>query len=341
MQRLSIDQWLRRARQFAIGAGVVLATTVLTVGCGGGGGGGTAPPPFTEIAARDIAVEVAVLAFDFEDYLNLLLDAQFGAEDPSAIIPLSADVEPSSNPLVNVTRSILNLTKGAGEINIQSTAAEFCDSGNVAITETAVGYEMVFDACRYDVFGTTYQSDGKVTYLGTEADGTLSYDEFQVSLSKAGDILILQTNGTIDLVLTNALVGAGEVKLDLSYNLTVTCGGSEESLSLSYDNLVIEVANDGGITIAGGLSFMDGTTSFTASIATVEPIRVENELSEYPSSGKVNGSLGRETTTFEYVESGVLINGQFVSWAEIEADHEDDFDIEFDQCRFLDFDSEV
>ena len=319
---------------------MVLATTVLTVGCGGGGGGGTAPPPFTEITARDIAVEVASLAFDFEDYLNLLLDAQIGAADPSAILPLSADVEPSSNPLVNVTRSILNLTKGAGEISVQTTAAEFCDAGNVAITETAVGYEMVFDACRYDVFGTTYQSDGKVTYLNTEADATLTYDGFQASLSKAGDILIIQTNGTIDLVLTNALVGAGEVKLDLSYNLTVACGGAEESLSLSFDNLVIEVANDGGITIAGGLSFKDGTTSFTVSIGTVEPIRVENEFSEYPSSGKFNGSLQSASTTFEYVESGVLINGQFVSWAEIEegieADH-DDFVIEFDQCRFLDF----
>jgi hypothetical protein len=239
-----------------------------------------------------------------------------------------------------VTRSILNLTKGAGEISVQSTAAEFCDAGNVAITETAVGYEMVFDACRYDVFGTAYQSDGKVTYLDTEADRTLSYDQFQASLNKAGDILTIQTNGTIDLVLTNPLVGAGAVKLDLRYDLTVACGGSEESLSLSYENLVIEVANDGGIAIAGGLSFRDRTASFAVSIATVQPIRVENELTEYPSSGKVSVSLDSETTTFEYVESGVWINGQFVSWAEIEAGLDDDFDIEFDQCSFLDFDSD-
>ena len=353
MERSDSVDWFLRARRFALGASVALLTAVLTVGCGSSSssstdtnGGGTTPPPSGEIDTQDVAVEVASLAFDFEDYADLLLEAEFGADDPSSIVPLSVDARGSSNPLVNITRGILKLTRDAGEISIQATEEEFCDVGSVAITETASGYEIVFNQCQSDLFGTTYTSHGKVTYEGREDGGTLTYDKFRSTLSKDGDILTIEANGTIDLVVTNAIVGAGKVTLNLSYNVSVACGDAEASGSFSYNNLVIEVANDGGITIGGGLSFSfsdaDGSASVSVTIATVEPIRFEDEFSEYPSSGKVNVTLNGETIAIEYVAGGVLVDGEFVSWEAIEADFdEDDFDDVFDQCSFdFDFDDD-
>ena len=287
-------------------------------------------------------MEVASLAFDFEDYADLLLDAEFGADDQSAIVPLSVDAGGSSNPLVNITRGILKLTRDAGEISIQATEEEFCDVGSVAITETESGYEIVLNQCQSDLFGTTYTSDGKVTYEDRVNGGTLTYDAFRSTLSKDGDILTIEANGTIDLMVTDPFVPAGKVTLNLSYDLSVACGGAEASGSFSYDDLVIEVANDGGITIGGDLSFSftdaDGSASVSVTIATVDPIRFEDELSVYPISGKVNVTLNGETIAIEYVEGGVWIDGAFVSWADIEADFDaDDFDSVFDQCSFLNF----
>jgi len=353
MERIDSDKWLRRIRHFAVGAGVALATAVLTVGCGssssttnGGGGGGGGGGGITPLDTRDVAVEVASLAFDFEEFADLLLEAEFGADDPSVIVPLSVDAGGSSNPLVDVTRGILNLTRDAGDISIQATQEEFCDAGSVVITETASGYEIVFNQCQSDLFGTTYTSDGKVTYEDRADGGKLTYDGFSSSLSKEGDLLTIEANGTIDLVVTDPFVPAGRVTLNLSYDLSVACGGAEASGSFSYSGLVIEVANDGGITIAGDVSFSftdaDGSASVSVTIATVVPIRFENEFSEYPSSGKVSVTLNGETIVIEYVEGGVLIDGEFVSWEEIEADFdEDDFDSVFDQCSFFDFDFDV
>ena len=62
----------------------------------------------------------------------------------------------------------------------------------------------------------------------------------------------------------------------------------------------------------------------------------------YPSSGKVTVTTNGQTSTIEYVEGGVLIDGVFVSWEAIEASFdEDDFDSVFDQCSFFDFESAV
>ncbi len=291
-------------------------------------------------------MEVASLAFDFEDYADLLLEAEFGADDPSSIVPLSVDAGGSSNPLVNITRGILKLTRDAGEISIQATEEEFCDVGSVAITETASGYEIVFNQCQSDLFGTTYTSDGKVTYEDRADGGKLTYDGFSSSLSKEGDVLNIEANGTIDLVVTDPFVPAGKVTLNLSYDLSVACGGAEASGSFSYSGLVIEVANDGGITIGGDISFSfkdtDGSASVSVTIATVEPIRFQDELSVYPSSGKVTVTTNGQTSTIEYVAGGVLIDGEFVSWEAIEANFdEDDFDSLFEQCSFFDFDFEA
>jgi hypothetical protein len=357
MERSDIDNWLRRSRQFALGGAVALVTAVFTVGCGGGssstndgsngGGGGTTPPPSGEISSQDIAVEVSSLAFEFEDYASLLDEAALGTEDPGAVVPLSIDAGASDNHLVSVTRSILNLTKDAGEIGIQATVEGFCDTGTVDVTENANGYEIVFDQCQSELLGTTFEYNGKTTYEERENGGTLTYEGFQSSLSKTGDTLTIVANGTIDLVVTEAIVGAGKVTLDLSYDLSVACGGAEASGSFTYDNLVIEVATDGATTIGGGLSFSftdaDGSVaSAVVTIATVEPIRFDDVFSEYPSSGKINVTTNGETIAIEYVEGGVFIDGEFVSWEEIEAGlGEEDFDSVFDQCSFFDFESAV
>jgi hypothetical protein len=378
MERSDSVNWFLRARRFALGASVALLTVVLTVGCGsssssstdpnpppsgeiddtnGGGttpppsgeiddtnGGGTTPPPSGEISSQDIAVQVSSLAFEFEDYASLLDEAALGTEDPGAVAPFSIDAGSSDNHLVNVTRSILNLTKDAGEIGIQATVEGFCDTGTVDVTENVNGYVIVFDQCQSELLGTTFEYNGKTTYEERENGGTLTYEEFQSSLSKTGDILTIVANGTIDLVVTDPFVPAGKVTLDLSYDLSVACGGAEASGSFGYSGLVIEVANDGGITIAGDVAFAftdaDGSSASVAvTIATVEPIRFKDELSVYPSSGKVTVTTNGQTSTIEYVEGGVWIDGVFFSWEEIEASvDEDDFDSVFDQCSFLDFD---
>jgi len=239
----------------------------------------------------------------------------------------------------------MKLTKDAGEISTQAIEEDFCEVGSVVPTETDNGYELVFNQCESDLdgTGTIYRLDGKVAYLKRDDGGTLTYEKFRSNLSKDGDILTIEADGTIDLVVTNAIVGAGKVTLNLSYDVSVACGGAEASGSFSYDNLVIEVADDGGITIGGGYSFSfsdaDGSASVSVTIATVEPIRFEDEFSEYPFSGTVNVTLNGETIAIEYVEGGVFIDGEFVSWAEIEADFdEDDFDDLADQCSFFDVD---
>jgi hypothetical protein len=356
MERSDSVDWFLRARRFALGASVALLTAVLTVGCGSSSssstepppsgeiddtnGGGTTPPPSGEINTRDIAVEVSSLAFEFEDYANLLNEAAFGTEDPGAVAPFSVDAGASDNHLVNVTQSILNLAKDAGEIGIQATVEGFCDTGTVDVTENANGYEIVFDQCQSELLGTTFEYNGKTTYEERENGGTLTYEGFQSSLSKTGDTLTIVANGTIDLVVTDPFVPAGTVTLNLSYDLSVACGGAEASGSFTYSGLVIEVANDGGITIGGDVSFSftdaDGSASVSVTIATVEPIRFKDELSVYPSSGKVTVTTNGQTSTIEYVEGGVWIDGVFFSWEEIEASvDEDDFDSVFDQCSFL------
>jgi hypothetical protein len=51
----------------------------------------------------------------------------------------------------------------------------------------------------------------------------------------------------------------------------------------------------------------------------------------------VNG----QTFVIEYVEGGVLIDGEFVSWEALEAEFAgDDFDDAFAACSFLDFEVE-
>jgi hypothetical protein len=110
MDRSDSVDWFLRLRRFALGASVTLLTAVLTVGCGSSsssstdanGGGGTTPPPSGEIDTQDVAVEVASLAFDFEDYADLLLEAEFGADDPSAIVPLSVDAGPDTTRAVGM-----------------------------------------------------------------------------------------------------------------------------------------------------------------------------------------------------------------------------------------------
>ena len=240
----------------------------------------------------------------------------------------------------------MKLTKDAGGISTQAIEEDFCEVGSVVTTETDNGYELVFNQCESDLFGTIYRLDGKVAYLERDNGGTLTYDEFRSSLTKDSDILTIDVNGSIDLVVTDPFVPAGTVTLDLSYDLSVACGGSEASGSFSYDKLLITVANDGGITINGGLSFSfrdaEESVSLSATVATAEPIRFEKEFSEYPSSGKVNVTLNGETIVIEYVAGGVLVDGEFVSWEEIEADFdEDDFDDVADQCSFFDLDIDV
>lgn len=356
MERSDTDNWLRRSRQFALGGAVALITAVLTVGCGGGssstnddsngGGGGTTPAPSGEISSQDIAVEVSSLALEFEDYASLLDEAALGTEDPSAVAPFSIDAGASDNHLVTVTRSILNLTKDAGEIGIQATVEGFCDTGTVDVTENADGYEIVFDQCQSELLGTTFEYNGKTTYEERENGGTLTYEGFQSSLSKTGDTLTTVANGTIDLMVTDPFVSAGKVTLNLSYDLSVACGGAEASGSFSYSGLVIEMANDGGITIGGDVSLSftdtDGSASVSVTIATAEPIRFEDQLSVYPSSGTVAVTTNDQTSAIEYVEGGVWIDGIFFSWEEIEASFdEDDFDSVFGQCSFFDFESAV
>jgi len=296
------------------------------------------------VDARVIADEIALFALDYKDFSELVSDAADGAEDPNSILPLSVAADSSGNPLVTMTRSILHLTKKSGEIGIQATEEEFCESGQIAITEEADGYSIVFTECSYAFGGTNFVSDGTVSYQSKLNGGTITYQNLEYSLNKGGDSLALKANGTIDLEETQPGGAAGKVTLNISYDLLVSCGGETVSASFGYENFVIDSDVEGAIAVSGTWSFSftgEGGFATTVAISTQERIRYEDPFGFYPTAGKVTAVADGQTIVIEFVPGGVWINGVFVSWEDLEADlDDDDFDDVFGQCSFFDSESD-
>lgn len=324
----------RQTRLLALGVAAALFAAVLTVGCGssssnndtnegngggssssnddtneGNGAGGTGGTTSGKIDAQDIALAVSSLPSEFDSYYELLVEIGSGSESGS------------------------------------SALAPGCDTDSIDITERDAGYEIDIDQCRVEILDTLSEFNGKTTYKEKEEKengGALDYEGYTSSLSKESDRLTTTADGTIDLKVTETSVEAGIVTLDVRFEVDVACGGEEVSGSVSYADLLIQKGNDGGKSIEGDsvISFTDSrgdTASASLTIDTEEPMRFEDEFSAYPSSGKVEVIQDGNAVIYEFVEGGVFIDDEFVSWEDIE---DDDFDRVRAECSFSDFDAD-
>lgn len=363
------SDWSRRARRFTLAASVALVMAVFMVGCGssstssngGGSGGGGSGGGSGELDARTVAVQVTSLATDFEDYAELFRDLAEGDFDSSELLPLSIEAEAPNNSLANITRNILRLTLGTGEVGIQETDEATCtNDGSYDKTLTENGYILKYENCRftyidpgYFLVNGTFVYDNNVDESTSTSVATFTYTDVSVAIVVSeGTSLTLEADGIMTSEVIDLLSGAGKITLDISFDYAIECGGDAAAIGFVYDDFVFEFVNtaDNGVdaettldgTITFSLTDADGTTSSTVFFETTTPLKfvyLESIDEDVPYVGTIIGTLDGAPFEVEYVEAGLFIDGDFISWEQLEADLEEDetaFDGVF-ECFFSAF----
>jgi len=337
------EDFLYTARQFLLIGGLAAAVMVVAAGCGSSSSSTGGDTGGATVSTEVLVDEVTMIAEDLGDLAFGLLEAVQDDDLDGVISPLAAGIGSGGNPVVSMTKMALSTVRNGDEVRSLNT--EPClTSGTVTITEGPEGLVVVYDNCvnSFEDFSST--TDGRLTVSeggadkGYAASTFLTYENLRFGFSNAGDSFDLNTNGGIAVFYNPGTDRDGRVEVDLSYQLAGSCAGDEFSGSFGYDNMVMVVTPEGGVaftaTIDGGYALSFEGLSLAVTVATTQPLFYMND-GAYPNPGRIEVTIGADTIVIEYVEAGVLVDGEFISWEAIEAevDDEDDDDI-FDGCFF-------
>ena len=310
-------------------------------GGGGSGGGGSGPsltPAQVELALAQAATDFATDATS-GDAIGF---ASFsGAGDSAFEDPRDSEFD-------------IEFTQVGA---LEDGEFEFCNDGGtfVANPDTPSHVRLEWNNCRnsFSEGGDSFSSvtDGVIEskweqpgpdgyeYLITTDTAQFS-TESSFSFDGSSGSLIFTSNGFASIAWTSGI----DYKADINSTnrFAVTCDGDSFDATFGFQNVDILVKpSDDGMTNAGQMEFNGGWSVSGLSpdadgeytFETLEDIRFVRFNEERPYAGKVRIGGSGQIVEVEYVDAGLLVNGTFYAWDDIEGNEDDDLEFDAD-CIF-------
>lgn len=295
--------------------GLAAVTVGLMAGCGGssssdGSNGGGETTTLSDEEAAAVAIASIGSA---EDYTNLSLD--FAPDD------VDFDGDQLGEASVLATQAGLK----AKELEAQQT--EQCESGSVTINETTnAGFVVEWNQCAFSTGdGGEFYMDGVVTYAkGSSplADFTelleANFDEFDMDVSFSnGDRYEMSLDGSLAFH-WQASPERNLAVFDFEAMSSVECGGISDQFDALMDvSIRADDTGDGTDMLVNGRVVNDG-----ASVVVETPRTIYTpDGTSYPEDGVFEATHGGNTTTVEFVQGGLEVNGTFYTWDEFEEEY--------------------
>ncbi|WP_155988109.1 hypothetical protein [Thioalkalivibrio sp. ALE30] len=294
--------------------GLAAVTVGLMAGCGGsssgdgGNGGGETATLSDEEAA---AVAIASIG-GAENYTNLSL----------AFAP--DDVDFDGDQLQGA--SVLATQAGLKAKELEAQQTEQCDSGSVTINETTAGFVVDWNQCQFSTGdGGAFYMDGIVTYAeGSSplADFTelleANFDAFDMDVTFSNDDrFAMSLDGSL-AIHWNASPQRTLAVFDFGAMSSIECGGISDQFDALMDvSIRADDTGDGTDMEVNGRVENDGARVDVETTRTI----YTPDGTIYPEDGVFVATHGGSTTTVEFVQGGLNVDGTFYTWDEFEEEY--------------------
>ena len=296
--------------------GLAAVTVGLMAGCGGSSssegsnGGGETTTLSNEEAA---AVAIASIG-GAENYRNLSL--AFAPDD------VDFDGDQMEEATVLATQAGLKVK----ELEAQQTEA--CESGSVTFNDTDSGFVVEWNQCKVSGFtgdGGEFYMDGVTTFAQGPSPRTdftdllkVNYDDFEMDVSLSnGDRFAMSLDGSL-AIHSHASPRRTLAVFDFGAMSSVECGGISDQFDALMDvSIRADDIGDGTDMEVNGRVENDGARVDVETTRTI----YTPDGTIYPEDGVFVATHGGSTTTVEFVESGLNVNGTFYTWDEFEEEY--------------------